>query len=649
MNRLALALLPCIALVACRPGVATRPDPAAPTAEWPEYGNDSGGSRYSPLADITPQNVRGLKAAWTYRTGDVSTGDIKSTFEATPIFVDGTLYIVTPFNRVIALDPETGVERWAYDPKIDRDADYGDGFTCRGLSTWVDAKLASGQPCRRRIFVATQDSRLIAIDAASGRPCAGFGSGGEVRLTEGIRIERKGEYHMTSPPAVAGDVVVVGSAINDNNRVNMPAGVVRGYDARSGTLSWTWDPVPRDAADPARATWQNSGADRAGAANAWAPLAADPERDLVFVPTGSASPDFYGGERKGANLYANSVVALRASTGKVVWTFQTVHHDLWDYDVPAQPTLLTVNKDGRPIPAVAQATKMGHLFVLHRETGEPIHTVEERPVPQNPVDGEWLSPTQPLPVATPPLAANRLRPEDAWGLTFWDRGKCRDAIAQLRNDGIFTPPSLQGSLNFPGNIGGSNWGGLAVDPGRGLMLVNQSNLAFVVKLVPREQAQPARRAHGGFEYAPQRGTPYAMLRRALLSPLELPCNPPPWGTLAAVEIATGRLRWQAPLGTTRDRAPLPIGIRWGMPNLGGPLATGGGVTFIGAAMDNYLRAFDTATGAELWKTRLPAGPQATPMTYRPRTGARQYVVIAAGGHGKAGTKLGDYLIAYALP
>jgi quinoprotein glucose dehydrogenase len=624
-----------------------------PPAEWASYGGDPGGSRYSPLADITPANINRLKPAWTYRTGDIVTGEgewkgRKSAFEATPLMVDGTLFVATPLNRVIALDPETGKEKWAFDPKIDHDGDYGDGLICRGVSTWVDPERRAGETCRRRLYIATQDARLIAIDAAGGKPCADFGASGEVRLTEGIRIENKGEYHMTSPPAVAGDVVVVGSAINDNNRVEMPSGVVRGYDARSGALKWKWDPIPRDPGDPARTTWEDGGADRTGAANAWGPMAADVERDLIFVPTGSPSPDFFGGMRKGANLYANSVVALRASTGKVVWSFQGVHHDLWDYDLPAQPTLLTVSQGGRTIPAVAQATKMGHLFVLDRETGRPVFPVEERPVPQNGVEGEQLSPTQPFPVVTPPLARNRMTAQEAYGITPWDRGKCREKLASLRNDGIFTPPTIGGSLMYPGNAGGTNWGGLAVDPVRGVIVVNQTNLAFLVRLVPRPQAAEDRRKFPKQEYGAQHGTPYAMRREVPLSPLGMPCSPPPWGTLAGVDVHTGRQLWQVTLGTTRDLAPLGISLKLGTPNVGGPMTTAGGLTFIGAAMDNYLRAFETETGREVWKARLPAGGQATPMSYRVRQGGRQYVVICAGGHGKLGTTLGDYVMAFAL-
>ena len=643
-----------LALSACGP----HGHPVAPGAgrtEWPEYGNDVGGNRYSALSDIDPGNVKDLEVAWIYHTGDQKDASgswhgrklrPEVTFEATPLLIDGTLYVVTPFNRVIALEPETGVEKWAYDPKIDLDPYYGDGFTCRGLSSWLDLARQAGEPCRRRIYVATQDARLIAVDAANGKPCADFGTGGEVALTDGVSIVRKGEYHVTSPPAILGDNVVVGSAIDDNQRVDMPSGAVRAYDARTGKLRWAWDPIPRDPKDPARATWQN-GADTTGAANAWAPLSADPERDLVFVPTGSASPDFYGGERKGENRYANSVVALRGSTGKVVWHFQVVHHDLWDYDVPAQPSLIDVEKDGKRIPAVAQATKMGLLFILNRETGEPVVPVEERPVPQGGVEGEWLSPTQPFPVAPPPLVPQRMKVEDAWGLTPLGGRDCRDQVSKLRSEGIYTPPSLQGTLNLPGNAGGTNWGGVSYDQKRGLILVNQSNLAFEVHLVKREQAAsiPSRKE---MEQAPQKGTPYIMRRRSLLSSWGLPCNPPPWGTLAAVEAATGRLRWQVTLGTIRDLSPIPLPIKMGTPNLGGPLTTASGITFIAAAMDNYLRAFDTETGRELWKGRLPAGAQATPMTYRARDGGRQFVVICAGGHGKAHTTPGDAVVAFAL-
>ena len=618
-----------------------------PAADWPAYGRDVGGSRHSPLNQITRENVSRLTIAWTYRHGDVSDGTRsarKTSFQATPILVDGTLYLCTPFGRVIALDPETGRERWAFDPGIDLWVPYANDLVCRGVSTWLDPASR-----RRSIVLGTLDARLIALDAATGARRRDFGRDGEIDLSRGVGFTMPGEYHVTSPPLVLGDVLVVGSAINDNQRVDAPRGIVRAFDARTGALRWSWDPIPVDAADPARSTWEGASASRTGGGNAWSILSGDAERDLVFVPTGSGSPDFYGGERRGQNVYTDSVVALRASTGAVVWHFQTVRHDLWDYDVPAQPVLVTVRRDGADVPAVAQATKMGHLFVLHRETGVPLFPVEERAVPQTTVPGEQTWPTQPFPTRPPPLVPQRLTPDDAWGLTFWDRGRCRDVMKRLRSEGIFTPPSTEGTIVFPGNAGGTNWGSVAWDAGRGLLLVNTSRVAHVITLIPRDGYSTARAARRDAEYGRQAGTPYAMRREPLLSPLGIPCNPPPWGTLAAVDLATGAVRWEVTLGTTRDLSPIPVGARWGTPNMGGPITTASGLVFIGAAMDNYLRAFDVETGAELWKGRLPAGGQATPMTYRVREGGKQFVVIAAGGHGRLGTKLGDTVVAFTLP
>jgi len=426
--------------------------------DWPVYGGDAGGARWSPHAQIDRANVAKLAVAWSIHTGDldaVPPPPRHMAFQATPILVGGLLVLPTPLGRVLALDPESGAERWRFDPNTQaRDVPE---FTSRGVASWNDAQAAPDAPCRRRIFAATVESRLFAIDAATGKLCPDFGRAGEVSLREGIGGIQGSEYTISSPPTIAGDLVIVGSAIADNRRVDMPSGVVRAYDARSGALRWAWDPIPRAAADPAHAEWRSEQAARVGAANAWSILSVDPARDLLFVPTSSPSPDYYGGERLGSNRYANSVVALRASTGAVVWHFQTVHHDLWDYDVPAQPVLATVLREGVELPALVQATKMGHLFVLNRETGAPLFPVEERPVPASDVPGEQAWPTQPFPLLPPPLAAQTLRPEDAWGATPWDRKRCRERIAALRNEGIFTPPSLQGTVAFPGNAGGSNW------------------------------------------------------------------------------------------------------------------------------------------------------------------------------------------------
>lgn len=372
-----------------------------------------------------------------------------------PFLADGTLYLSTLFSRVIALDPETGKERWAYDPKVDLSANYSE-VTSRGVSTWLDKALKEGAPCRRRIYIATLDARLITLDAATGAPCKDFGKNGQVDLTRDVRLTQRGQYQVTSPPAVIGDLIIVGSAIGDNRGLRVERGVVRADEARTGKLRWSWDPIPVRAEDPAQKTWAGQGAKQAGAANAWSLISADEERGLIFVPTSSPNPDYYGGERKGSNLYANSVVALRASTGEVVWHFQVVHHDLWDYDVAAQPLLITVRRNGRDIPAVVVGTKMGHIFVLHRETGEPLFPVEERPVPKSDVPGEEAWPTQPFPVLPRPIVPAQLMPEDAWRLTPADRQWCREKIAASWSEGIFTPPSFRGTIVYPGNIGHRN-------------------------------------------------------------------------------------------------------------------------------------------------------------------------------------------------
>ena len=616
--------------------------------EWPSYGNDVGGSRYSPLSQIDRQNVGSLRVAWIYRTGE-TVGEpppyAHYAFEATPIMVEGTLFLSTPYDRVIALDAETGQERWAWDAKVDRARRLAI-VTSRGVSTWLDAGARRDSACRRRIFIGTVDARLVALDAATGEPCADFGRSGQIDLTEGIKVsDASCCYQVTSPPAIVNGLVVVGSSIGDNRGADLERGVVRAYDALSGALRWSWDPIPTRESDPARATWAGDSWRRTGAANVWSVMSVDAERGLLFLPTSSPSPDFYGGERLGANVYANSVVALRAATGEVVWHFQAVHHDLWDYDVPAQPVLVTLPQEGKPVPAVVVATKTGHLFVLHRETGKPLLPIEERAVPKSTVAGEEASPTQPFPIKPRPLVPASLGADDAWGLTETDRDACRARIAQLRYEGIFTPPSLQGTIIFPGYVGGTNWGGVSYDSARGLLIAPTNRLAFVVTLIPRDRFQQERAgsARPGREFAPQRGTPYGMHREALTSPSGIPCNPPPWGALTAVELATGDVRWEVPLGNSPELPAIP-----GSVNLGGALTTASGLVFISAARDAKLRAFDVETGKVLWSGELPAGGQATPMTYRALSG-RQLVVIAAGGHTGLRTKTGDHVVAFALP
>jgi quinoprotein glucose dehydrogenase len=602
---------------------------------WGTYGGDAGGTRYSPLTSVTPATVASLRVAWSYHTHALTpeTGlNEKAAFEATPILVGDTLYFSTPFNQIIALDPASGAEKWTYDPHVSRSQDHPE-VSSRGVAAWTDTRALDSAPCTLRIFEGTIDGRLVGVDGKTGTPCATFGIAGTIDLTRGVGYgpEFRGSYQVTSAPTVVGDLVVTGSSIGDNGAVDMPRGVVRAYDARTGALRWTWNPIP----------WAEKQQVRTGAANAWSTFAADPTRDLVFIPTGSASPDYYGGARPGDNRWANAVVALHASTGAFVWGFQVVHHDLWDYDVASQPTLI----DFRGRPAVAVTTKIGHVFVLDRLTGKPLHAVDERRVPTSDIAGEEASPTQPVP-AWSPMVPQRLTAADAWGATPEARQWCRQRIESLRNDGLFTPVSVRGTIAFPGNIGGVNWGGAAWDPVRNVLIANTNRVAAVMKLLRRDEMQIAidrRRetetAWGG-EFALQRATPYAMYREWLVAPTGQPCNPPPWGALVAFDLTTGGLRWESPLGV--------MGSGWpaGSISFGGPMATAGGLVFTAAALDPHLRAFDTDTGKELWSVELPASAQSTPMTYEWH--GKQYIVICAGGHGKMKSKMGDSVVAFTL-
>jgi quinoprotein glucose dehydrogenase len=621
--------------------------------DWPNYGNDAGAMRYSPLARINRDNVSKLKVAWTFHTGDIadgSDGRKRSGFETTPILVDGTLFLTTPFNRVIALDPETGKQRWAFDPQIDRSLDYGDGLINRGVATWLDPLGSRGGRCGRRIFEATLDARLIALDSVTGMPCAGFGEKGEVSLRDVPAYESRGFgehfagwYHMTSPPVVIDDLVIVGSAIDDNGRVDMPLGVVRAYDARTGAKRWSWDPIPRN--EPAEDGTSKQNKWISGAANAWSIMTVDAGRDLVFIPTGSASPDYYGGLRPGDDKWANSVVALHAKTGELAWGFQLVHHDLWDYDSASPPLLATVVHDGRAVDVVIQGNKTGFLYVLNRDTGVPVFPVEERAVPQSSVPGEAASPTQPFPVAPPALTPQHMTAEEAWGPTAADRDFCRTEIAKLDNRGIFTPPSVKGTLAYPGNLGGMTWSGYSFDPKESLLFVNTNNLPARVRLIPRDKVA-ADREDGN--YAPQHGTPYGMLRRFLQSPSDLPCSAPPWGTLSAVDIKAGVIRWQVPIGSMETFGGQHSSIPAGSISLGGSIVSAGGVVFIAGTTDSRIRALDEKTGKVLWEAELPASANATPMTYE--SGGKQFLVIAAGGHpGIHEESQGDSLVAFSLP
>ncbi len=614
------------------------------SADWPAYAGE-GGRQHTDLTQITPTNVADLRLAWRADLGSLSE-DFRAkghSFQANPIFWDGKLYVSTSANEVFAVDAVSGAVVWQFDARLDREAGYSESAS-RGVTLWHGDSAV----CPHRVVFGTLMGELIALDARTGSICTDFGDGGRVDLATGARAQEPGDYSITSPPALLGDVLIVGSAIGDNRRVDSELGIVRALDVRSGQVLWAWDPIPRDAADAARAGWSGNSADITGAANAWPPLLADAEAGLVFVSTSSPSPDFFGGERLGDNRYANSLVALDATTGTVRWHQQLVHHDVWDYDVPSQPTRFALHRDGKLLPAVAVVTKTAQMFVFHRDTGEPLFDVEERAVPQGGVDGELLSPTQPF-SALPMLVEDRpLTAEDAFGVVYFDRKGCERILDTYRSEGMFTPPSLEGSIMNPGYPGGANWGGVAIDEARQIAVVNVNRFAVLVKLIPRDDYRREDWQGGDWQLSAMRGTPYIMARRVFLSALGLPCTQPPWGKLMALDLAAGKLLWEQPLGTIEDLAPAPVpNFAWGVPNMGGALLTASGLTIIGAAGDYYLRAYDTASGKLVWSHRLPTAAMATPMSYE--MGGRQYVAVAVGGHTNVGLKRGNHLMSFALP
>jgi quinoprotein glucose dehydrogenase len=615
--------------------------------EWAAYGRDLQGTRFSPLTQVTPANVANLKPAWTFHTGDMADGKHggpRSGFETTPLYMDGRLYLTTPFNRVIALDPASGKQLWAYDPKVNIQTWYGDGLINRGLAAWRDPKAGpqgkKGGACALRLYEATLDARLVSVDAATGVPCPGFGEAGVVSLRDVARY-RIGQYHMTSPPIVVDGVVVVGSAIDDNSRAEMPSGAVRGFDARTGKLLWTWEPLERPKGVAAEA-WKT------GAGNAWSILSADPRRHLVYVPTGSASPDYWGGLRPGDNRWANSVVALDARSGKLSWGFQLVHHDLWDYDTAAAPLVTQLKIKGRMTPAVIAGNKTGMVFALDPATGKPVLPVEERPVPKSTLPGEVSSPTQPFPTSVPPLVPQALSVGDVWAISDGDRKWCAAQLGSMSGTAMFSPPSEAGTLAIPGNVGGINWSGFAWDAGHGRLIVSVSNLPAKVRMIPADKFTGGDHGDLRAETTMQQGTPYAMSRDFLRAPSGLPCIKPPFGELVAVDLAAGKVAWRVPLGALEELAPGVGHIAKGSILLGGPIVTAGGLVFVGGTVDRRLRAFSAETGQELWTAELPASAHATPITYE--AGGKQYVVVAAGGSAKIDQeRQGDAVVAFALP
>ncbi len=633
----------------------------AGNADWRHYGGGPGGSHYSSLDQINRGNVGGLEMAWSYRTGDTERFPEHRQFAAlnvTPILLPEaagqSLVFCSAMNRVIALDPINGAERWVYDPKIIM-GPVGNKFLCRGVAYWEDIKANPKSSCKHRIFTSTKDLRLIGIDALTGQACEQFGDKGSVDIRPDIYADAKdlkeGDVQFSAPPLVIDDIVVIGSADNTKFwRADSPHGDVRAFDARTGAPRWSFDPIPHDSPDAKELGWTQASLAATGGANVWSMMSSDPERGLIFLPTATAAPNNFGGHRPGNNERANSVVALNADDGSVAWHFQIVHHDVWDIDLPAQPILVDLARDGEKIPVVIQLTKQGLIFVLHRETGEPIFDVEERSVPTDGVPGEKLSPTQPFPTKPDPLGKLKYTPDDAWGFTVADRQACRKQLESFGRSGLYEPPSFEGTITVSS---ASNWGGAAFDPERSLLIVPVTQMPLYTKLkrtkdVTEEELNQPRMGPIGPPQA-MAGTPYSYQFAPILSPLFSPCTAPPWGELVAIDLSGDtRTQWRFTLGTLEKLMPVPIPLEFGTPLAGGPTATAGGLLFIGASADEKFRAFDIDTGEKLWEASTPASAMATPMTFE--VNGKQFVVVAAGGHIVAGFRnVSDYIVAYALP
>ena len=600
--------------------------------EWPYYGGDAGGGKYSKLDQITRGNVTRLRPAWTFHAGDVSDGKSspnRSAFETTPLVADGVMYLTTPFCRLIALEAETGKQLWAYDPQLRQDRNYN-LFVNRGATYWTDGK-------RKRLYWGTLDGRLLAVDAATGKPVPSFGNEGWIDLRQGVAdpYPRAG-YGVTSPPVVYKNLVITGALASDGEPQG-PSGDIRAFFVNTGKLVWRFHTVPRPG-EFGNDTWEGESWKERGGVNAWSMLSVDHERGIVFVPLTSPAYDYYGGDRKGANLFGDCIVALDAATGKRLWHFQTIHHDLWDWDLPAQPILVTVRRNGKEIPAVVQIAKTGFVFVLDRVTGKPLFDIEERPVPQSKIPGEQTWPTQPFPVKPPPFARQTFSFDELTDVTPESRAECQKLIEGAVTGPMFRPIGLDYTVMFPGTNGGANWGGGSYDPTTGTLYVNSMDVGAFWRMVERpEGATVPYRTQG-------RGSPNSRFWDSKLNP----CQKPPWGHLTAIDLNTGEFRWRVTLGVVDEL--LARGIPpTGTSNLGGSLTTAGGLVFIGATNDSRFRAFDKDTGKELWVTRLPASAHATPMTFLGRKTGKQYVVIAAGGGNKYNSVYSDALIAFALP
>ncbi len=633
---------------------------------WQFYGRTPAGDRYSPLDKITTENVKDLKQAWSFSTGDLPRSGENSkghefSFEATPIKVGDNLYFCTPHREVVALDATSGQLKWRYDPA--GDMSHNVYQACRGVS-YYDASAAStpSEACKTRIVSTASDlPRLFELDAEAGKPCEGFGDHGMVDLREHMGPVPPGFHFISSPPLVLNGKIVLGGWVYDNQSVGEPSGVIRAFDANTGALAWSWDMGKT----PANKKLDPDEIYTRGTPNGWGVYTADPKLNLVFVPLGNATPDYFGGERRPFDdAYSSSLVALDLTTGQERWHFQTVHHDLWDFDLPSGPSLVDLPGDnGSTIPALVQTSKQGQLFVLDRRDGHPIATVEEKPVPKGDIPGERYAPTQPFSTGMPQMLAPKLQETDMWGATPIDQLLCRIAFHRMRDDGLFTPPGQKATIGWPAFDGTSDWYGATIDPERKLLYLNTTFMPFQLQMLPYKAAldKGLFKPWGGwsepypqpeFQNNPEHGTPFSIVVKPWLNVLGLPCVRPPWGQMQAIDLLTKKVVWQRPIGTTRDMGPsglrMPVGLPTGIFSMGGSIATRSGVVFIGATTDQCIRALDGRTGSTLWEYHLNAGGNATPLTYLGKDG-RQYVVIAAGGHGGVQSRNGDQVVAFALP
>ncbi|NTF90330.1 glucose/quinate/shikimate family membrane-bound PQQ-dependent dehydrogenase [Agrobacterium rhizogenes] len=617
-----------------------------PNGEWHQYGRTPYGQRYSPLDQINVQNVANLQEVWRYQTGDVKRPDDigETTYQVTPLKVGDTLYLCTPHNLAIALDAVSGKEKWRFDSNSGMNPDR-QHQTCRGVTYYHDQAATAGAPCADRVYLPTSDARLIALDAANGKVCTSFADQGVLHLETGMKYNPAGYYYSTSPPVAVAGKIIVGGAVNDNYSTQEQSGVIRAFDIKTGALVWNWDSGNPDQTTPLPVGQTYT----TNSPNSWSVSSVDETLGLIYIPLGNQVPDQLGmGRSANVERFSSSVVALDINTGQLKWVQQFVHHDLWDMDVPAQPVLFDMKKsDGSVVPALVASTKQGDIYVLDRRTGEPLIPFKEIPAPGGAIPEDHTAPTQPISDLT--FSPPPLQEKDMWGVSLFDQLACRIAFHRYKYEGRYTPPSLEGSIIYPGNFGTFNWGSVAVDPERQIMFGMPTYLAFTSRLVPRADIPPRGQDQKGSEQGLNRndGAPYGVFMGPFLGPLGIPCQAPPWGYVAGADLTTGKIAYKHKNGTVHDMTPLPLPFKVGVPGIGGPIVTKGGVAFLGAAVDNYLRAYDVTTGRQLWEARLPAGGQSTPMTYT--ADDKQYVLMVAGGHGSVGTKPGDYVIAYRLP